>query len=51
MIYIAIICALAFGAFEAAIFRNTEDEVDYTIAWLSFLSAGFLIVFKLSGAW
>ena len=51
MIYIAILCCLAFGIFEAMIFHNTGYEEDYLISALAFIGAGFLVVIKLSGAW
>ena len=51
MIYIAILCCIAFGIFEAAIFHNSGYEEDYLIAAISFVAAGFLFIVKLSGAW
>lgn len=51
MIYIAILCCIAFGIFEAIIFHNRCYEEDYLLAAISFVAAGFLVVIKLSGAW
>lgn len=51
MMIVAIICCIAFGAFEAAIYRNTDAWEDKAIAACAFGAGAFLAIMLIARAW